>query len=145
VSPEAGLASAARGRANGTDVTVGPSRVLHVDDDADIRFLVELALDQAPDLVLRSYASGDEALTAALAEPPDLALVDVMMPGMDGISLAHAFQRSEVLRSIPIVFVTAKGSPEDVATLRAAGAAEVLVKPFDLRALERIIHDALDI
>lgn len=121
-----------------------PSRVLHVDDDADIRFLVELTLDPAPDLELRSYASGDAALAAALADPPDLALIDVMMPGMDGVSLAAAFQGSEVLRDVPIVFVTAKAYPEEVAKLRATGAAEVLIKPFDLAELERIIREQLD-
>lgn len=121
-----------------------PSRVLHVDDDADIRFLVELTFDPAPDLVLSSYASGDAALAAALADPPDIALIDVMMPGMDGVSLAAAFQDSETLRDVPIVFVTAKAYPEEVAKLRATGAAEVLIKPFDLGELERIVREQLE-
>jgi two-component system OmpR family response regulator len=120
-----------------------PSRVLHVDDDADIRFLVELTLDPSADLELSSFASGDAALEAALADPPDLALIDVMMPGMDGVALAAAFQSSEVLRHVPIVFVTAKAYPDEVAKLRATGAAEVLIKPFDLGELERIIRDQL--
>lgn len=120
-----------------------PSRVLHVDDDEDIRFLVELTLDPAPDLVLSSYASGDVALAAALAEPPDLALIDVMMPGMDGVSLATAFRASEALREVPIVFVTAKAYPEEVARLRGCGADEVLTKPFDLTVLERVIRGLL--
>ncbi|WP_052665395.1 response regulator [Nitriliruptor alkaliphilus] len=120
-----------------------PLRVLHVDDDEDIRFLVELTLDPAPDLVLSSYASGDAALEAALADPPDLALIDVMMPGLDGISLATAFRTSETLSEVPIVFVTAKAYPEEVARLRACGADEVLTKPFDLTALEEVIRGLL--
>jgi two-component system, OmpR family, response regulator len=120
-----------------------PSRVLHVDDDEDIRFLVELTLDAAPDLMLSSYASGDAALAAALADPPDVALIDVMMPGMDGISLATAFRASESLREVPIVFVTAKAYPDEVDRLRACGADEVLTKPFDLTVLERLIRDLL--
>lgn len=120
-----------------------PSRVLHVDDDEDIRFLVELTLDPAPDLVVRSYASGDEALAGALEDPPDLALVDVMMPGMDGVSLATAFRSSDRLRDVPIVFVTAKAYPDEVDALRATGAADVLIKPFDLGTLERTIRRLL--
>lgn len=119
------------------------ARILHVDDDADIRFLVELTLEQSPDLELRSYATGDEALTAARDDPPDLALVDVMMPGMDGLSLAAAFQRTPGLAGVPIVFVTAKAYPDEVARLRGSGAADVLVKPFDLSALERVIRTVL--
>jgi two-component system, OmpR family, response regulator len=118
-------------------------RILHVDDDADIRFLVELTLEPAVDLELSSFGSGTEALTAALAEPPDLALVDVMMPGMDGVSLAEAFRASELLREVPIVFVTAKAYPEEVDRLRASGARQVLTKPFDLNALEATIRDLL--
>lgn len=120
-----------------------PSRVLHVDDDPDIRFLVELTLDASPDLVLRSCATGQEALEAAIAEPPDIALVDVMMPGMDGVSLVAAFRDSEALRHVPIVFVTAKAYPDEVGQLRACGVAEVLIKPFDLGELERIIRRLL--
>ncbi len=119
------------------------SRILHVDDDADIRFLVELTLDLAPDLDLRSFASGGEALTAAREDPPDLALVDVMMPGMDGISLATAFRQTPELAHVPIVFVTAKAYPDEVARLRASGAADVIVKPFDLATLETAIRRIL--
>lgn len=119
------------------------SRILHVDDDEDIRFLVELALDPAMNLDLDSYASGDAALAGARANPPDLALVDVMMPGMDGVTLAAAFREDPRLRDVPIVFVTAKAYPEEVANLRRAGAVEVLVKPFDLSVLEGLIRSLL--
>ncbi|MEX1165139.1 MAG: response regulator [Nitriliruptor sp.] len=119
------------------------SRILHVDDDADIRFLVELTLDQSPDLELRSYASGGEALAAAREDPPDLALVDVMMPGMDGISLAAAFRETPGLAAVPIIFVTAKAYPDEVARLRENGAADVIVKPFDLAALEASVRRIL--
>jgi two-component system, OmpR family, response regulator len=133
-----------RGQENGgRHVTQAPRRVLHVDDDPDIRFLVELTLDLAPDLSLRSYATGDEALTGALEDPPDLALVDVMMPGMDGLELAAAFAASEALRRVPIVFVTAKAFPEDVASLRSRGATEVVTKPFDLGELEALVRELL--
>lgn len=122
---------------------MSPSRILHVDDDEDIRYLVELTLDQWPDLELRSYASGGEALTAAREDPPDLALVDVMMPGMDGISLAAAFRETPGLEQVPVVFVTAKAYPDEVARLRETGAADVLIKPFDLSALEAVVRAVL--
>jgi two-component system, OmpR family, response regulator len=119
------------------------SRILHVDDDEDIRFLVELALDPAMNFTLDSYASGDAALAGARVNRPDLALVDVMMPGMDGVTLAAAFRDDPALRDVPIVFVTAKAHPEEVAHLRRAGAVEVLVKPFDLSVLETLIRSLL--
>lgn len=119
------------------------SRILHVDDDEDIRFLVELALHPGLDVILDTYASGDAALAGAKLMPPDLALVDVMMPGMDGVTLAAAFRDDPALRDVPIVFVTAKAFPEEVAHLRRAGAVEVLVKPFDLSVLERLVRSLL--
>jgi two-component system, OmpR family, response regulator len=119
------------------------ARVLHVDDDADIRFLVELALDQIPDVVLASYATGDAALAGAIADPPDIALVDVMMPGMDGVSLVAAFREREALRDVPVVFVTAKAYPDEIAHLRELGASHVLVKPFDLGVLDELIRRLL--
>jgi two-component system, OmpR family, response regulator len=122
---------------------VAASRILHVDDDEDIRFLVELALHSGLDVVLDSHGSGDTALAAARRTPPDLALVDVMMPGMDGVTLAAAFREDPALRDVPIVFVTAKAYPEEVAHLRRAGAVEVLVKPFDLSVLERLVRSLL--
>lgn len=125
-------------------VTLKPRRVLHVDDDEDIRFLVELTFEHADDLVVRSYASGDEALAAALEEPPDLALVDVMMPGMDGLELATVFARTAELRAVPVVFVTAKAFPDDVAALEARGVAGVLTKPFDLGELETLVRTLLE-
>jgi two-component system, OmpR family, response regulator len=125
------------------EADVAASRILHVDDDEDIRFLVELALDPASNLDLDSYASGDAALAGAREHPPDLALVDVMMPGMDGVTLAAAFREDPRLRDVPIVFVTAKAYPEEVANLRRAGAVEVLVKPFDLSVLEDLIRSLL--
>lgn len=118
-------------------------RILHVDDDEDIRLLVELALDPAMNLTLDSYASGDAALDGALLHRPDLALVDVMMPGMDGVALAAAFREEPSLREVPIVFVTAKAYPEEVEHLGTAGAVEVLVKPFDLAALEDLVRSLL--
>ncbi len=130
-------------RANGLTTVESPYRVLHVDDDADIRFLVELTLDAIEGLDLRSYATGDAALAGATAEPPDLALIDVMMPGLDGLTLATAFRDHPRLRSVPIVFVTAKAYPEEVAELRRTGAVDVLIKPFELETLERIVLDHL--
>jgi two-component system, OmpR family, response regulator len=118
-------------------------RILHVDDDEDIRFLVELALDPAMNFTLDSYASGDAALAGARVNRPDLALVDVMMPGMDGVTLAAAFRADPSLRDVPVVFVTAKAYPEEVEQLRRAGAVDVLVKPFDLSVLEALIRSLL--
>lgn len=118
------------------------TRVLHVDDDEDIRFLVELVIGAAADLELVSYASGAEALAGARREPPGVALIDVMMPEMDGMALASAFRQEPALREVPVIFVTARAELDEIADLRQAGA-EILVKPFDLAELERLVRSLL--
>lgn len=95
------------------------------------------------DVELRSYATGADALAGAIADPPDLALIDVMMPHVDGITLARELREHPLLRELPLVFVTAKMHPTEVAELRRSGVAEVLVKPFELDALEGLVRELL--
>jgi len=106
-------------------------RVLHVDDDPDIREVVEgsLALDSG--LVSRSCASGNEALAVAAEWPPDIVLLDVMMPEMDGPATLARFRGDPRTADIPVVFMTARAQSREIDLFRSFGAAGVIRKPFD--------------
>src|ERR1700722_13797581 len=88
-------------------------RVLHVDDDPDIREVVEGSLALDPDLVTRSCASGGEALAVAAGWLPDLILLDVMMPEMDGPATLARFRGNPRTADIPIVFMTARAQSRE--------------------------------
>lgn len=113
--------------------------VLYADDEPDIREIATLALELDGALAVRTCASGEAALAAALESPPDLVLLDVMMPGLDGPATLARFREHPVLASIPIVFITAKTLPAELQRFRALGAADVISKPFDpMRLLEQV-------
>ncbi|HEX8447139.1 MAG TPA: response regulator [Sphingomonas sp.] len=108
-------------------------RILHVEDDPDIRMVTGLALGLDPSLSVRSVESGGAAL-ALLAQGdyvPDLLLVDVMMPDMDGMRLIAEARALDGLRSVPAIVMTARARPGDVERYRAAGSLGLIVKPFD--------------
>jgi len=106
-------------------------RVLHVDDEPDIREVVEMALGLDPSLAVQSCGSGRDALAAAADWSPDLILLDVMMPGMDGpTTLAH-LRESPKTADIPVVFMTARAQPCELEHFVSLGAEGVIPKPFD--------------
>lgn len=107
------------------------SDVLYVDDEADIRAVVEIALGDVGGLRVRLAGSGAEALAAAAASPPQLVLLDVMMPGMDGPATLAALRARPETARLPVVFLTARVLPEDTARFAALGVAGVIAKPFD--------------
>lgn len=105
--------------------------VMYVDDEPDIRAVVEMSLEMVAGLRVGACASGQEALERVDGIAPQLILLDVMMPGLDGPgTLARLRERPE-LAHIPVVFLTAKVQPTEVARLRDLGAADVIAKPFD--------------
>lgn len=113
--------------------------VLYVDDEPDIREIATLALELDGTLVVRTCESGEAALAAALDGPPDLVLLDVMMPGLDGPATLARFRERAELVAIPIVFITAKTLPSELQRFRALGAADVISKPFDpMRLLDQV-------
>jgi CheY-like chemotaxis protein len=106
-------------------------RVLHVDDEPDIREVVEFSLGLDPDLVMRSCASGEEALAVADAWAPDIVLLDVMMPVMDGVATLARLRENPRTVGIPVVFMTARAQSRELDLLRSLGAVAVILKPFD--------------
>lgn len=116
-------------------------RILYVEDDADIRAVAELALETVGGFSIKSCSSGQEALLEGPGFRPDLILLDVMMPGMDGPSTFHAMQENPALRGKPVVFMTAKVQTEEVAFYRELGAVDVIPKPFDPMTLADQIRE----
>jgi DNA-binding response OmpR family regulator len=106
-------------------------KVIHVEDDDDIRELVGLSLDVAGDFELMSFASGMEAIQAVEVFGPDLVLLDMMMPNINGIDTLKAIKQIEGYAEIPAIFVTARVDGNQNEAFLDAGALEVIVKPFD--------------
>jgi CheY-like chemotaxis protein len=110
-------------------------RVLHVDDEPDIREVVELSLGLDPGLVVRSCASGEEALAVLEGWAPEIILLDVMMPVMDGAATLGHLQSNPRTAEIPVVFMTARAQSRELDLFRSLGAVGVIPKPFDPMAL----------
>lgn len=110
---------------------MGLQRILYVEDDDDIRTVTVMALEMLGDFTVAACASGTEAIARAEAFAPDLLLLDVMMPEMDGPSTLAALREREALKHVPAAFFTAKTQPDEVKRLQGLGAVAVLAKPFD--------------
>jgi CheY-like chemotaxis protein len=106
-------------------------RILYVEDDHDIQLVARLALEAVGGFEVRLCSSGEEGLAAATADPPDLLLLDVMMPSMDGPSTLSAMREVESLANVPAVFITAKVQPNEVDHYISLGALGIIAKPFD--------------
>ena len=105
--------------------------VLYVDDEPDIREVVQMSLSLVEGLDVQVCESGERALQLLPQIKPDLVLLDVMMPGMDGPSTLQKMRTIPALAKIPVVFMTAKAMPQEVARFRELGAVSVIAKPFD--------------
>jgi K+-sensing histidine kinase KdpD len=100
-----------------------------VDDEPENLNVLEASLSHAGYRV-SVFPRGDLALAAAQAEQPDLALLDIQMPGLDGYEVCRRFKADERLRSIPVLFISARTTPEDVTTGFECGGVDYITKPF---------------
>ena len=116
-------------------------KVLVVDDDDDIRTIVRLSLSEVGGMEVEEAADGRSAVDAALDERPDLILLDVMMPGMDGVQTLAALRSHPSLSQIPVVFLTAKALQSEIDRLLSFDVAAVFVKPFDPLTLAMRLRD----
>jgi two-component system OmpR family response regulator len=123
-------------------------RVLHVDDEPDIREVVEISLGLDPGFSTRSCSSGEEALVAAVDWQPDIILCDVMMPVMDGPATLMRLRENVLTASIPVIFMTARAQTRELDGFRSLGAVGVIPKPFDPMSLaasvRSYVQSALD-
>ncbi len=106
-------------------------RILHVDDEPDIREIVDMSLGLNPDFEVRACSSGAEAIAAAAEWSPFLILLDVMMPGMDGPTTLTQLRKNPQTSAIPVVFMTARAQTKEAEHFIELGAQGVISKPFD--------------
>lgn len=118
-------------------------RILHVDDEPDIREIVDISLGLNSDFEVRACASGADAVAAAVEWSPFLILLDVMMPGMDGPTTLAQLRRNPRSADIPVLFMTARAQTREVEHLIALGAQGVISKPFDPMTLAVLVRSHL--
>jgi two-component system OmpR family response regulator len=117
------------------------SRILFVEDDPDIQVVATLALESLGGFRVLACSSGAEALSRFAELAPDLVLLDVMMPGMDGPATLEALRRLPGGSTTPVVFMTARVQAHEVSRYKALGAVEVISKPFDPMRLAEVVRE----
>jgi DNA-binding response OmpR family regulator len=120
----------------------GSAVVLVADDDPDILSLVALRLERAGYQVLRAK-DGEEAVQTALARTPDLALLDVMMPKLDGYQVTEELRANSSTMHMPVILLTARVQEADVARGIEAGADDYVKKPFSTQELRARVQAVL--
>ena len=124
------------------DIPAAPARVLIVDDERCNRQILEAML--APEgFLLEAAASGEEALAMVAEHPPDLVLLDIMMPGMDGYQVASTIKNNPAARNIPIIMITALDDRHARMLGLNAGAEDVLTRPVDRAELTVRVRNLL--
>lgn len=109
-------------------------KILVVDDEEDILELVKYNLEREG-FQVHCAKSGEKALKKALEDPPELIVLDLMLPGIDGLEVARRLKKNQRAASIPIVMLTAKGEESDIVTGLELGADDYITKPFSPRIL----------
>jgi DNA-binding response OmpR family regulator len=119
------------------------TRVLVIDDEAPIRLLCRVNLE-AEGMAVLEAGDGPSGVATARSELPDVILLDVMMPGLDGWQVAEELLDDERTRGIPIVFLTARAELRDRARGLDAGGVEYVTKPFNPVELAPLVNDLLE-
>jgi two-component system OmpR family response regulator len=118
-------------------------KILLVDDEADIRLIAEISLSSLGGWEVLQAGSGREALELAARERPDLILLDVMMPGMDGMTTLQKLREQEHGATTPVIFMTARVQKAEIDRLLALGVRGLIPKPFDPMTLPEEIRAIL--
>jgi len=105
------------------------ARILVVDDNSDVRLALATILEDAGHEVLEAE-DGEEVFDLVIAENPELVLLDVMMPRVSGFDALATLKADTRTSQVPVIMVTAKGRPEDMAMARSLGAVEYITKPW---------------
>jgi len=126
------------------DLAARARSVLLVDDDADIRFIAEIALGRIGGFAVRLAASAAAARDALASAPlPEVLMLDVTMPLVDGPTFFRELRNDRSFDTLPVIFMTARTSIEDVESYLAMGAAGVVAKPFDPMRLAQQVGEIL--
>ena len=119
------------------------AKILYVDDEDDIREIAQMSLELEPEFEVHLCSSGAQALDKAASWQPDLILLDVMMPEMDGPETLRRLAADEQTAAIPVAFITARTQTHQVERYLAMGAVGVIAKPFDPMKLAADVMDLL--
>jgi len=117
------------------------NKILCVEDEADIQIVAKLALESVGNFTVHMCSSGSDALVDLPSFDPEIILLDVMMPGMDGPDSFKAIRQLAGYENVPIIFMTAKVMEKDREYYRSLGAAGIIAKPFDPMALPDQIRE----
>ncbi|NOY62865.1 MAG: response regulator [Gammaproteobacteria bacterium] len=115
------------------------NKILYVEDEPDIQTVARMALEVVGGFNVEVCSSGSEALEKVVDYAPDLILMDVMMPHMDGPATLVELRKLEALDGVPVIFMTAKVQPDEVKEYKAIGAVDVIPKPFDPMSLPETV------
>jgi DNA-binding response OmpR family regulator len=118
------------------------TRILVADDEPDIRDLLTYKLGQAG-YTVQAVSSGTQALAAIEADPPDLAVLDMMMPGLSGIDVLRKIREDERISGVRVILLTARARDADVDAGFATGADDYITKPFSPRELLHRVNTVL--
>lgn len=118
------------------------ARILVAEDEADIRRLITLKLEQAGHVV-RAFGDGAAALADARKHAPDLAVLDVVMPGISGLEVCQGLRQDPATADMPVIILTARAQQGDIDAGLAAGASEYIAKPFSPRELAMRVNALL--
>ena len=111
------------------------AKILVVEDDSTIRTILGMALDGAGFKNVSMAGRGDDGLDAARRDRPDLVLLDLMLPGLDGIAVARRIRETPELAATRIIMLTARTQPDDIVRGLESGADDYVTKPFDRKVL----------
>ncbi len=138
------MSRASMSRATVSPASFGVKRVLIIDDEEAIQTVVQFGLNLAAGWEVLTASSGREGIQRAEAEHPDMILLDVMMPEMDGLSTFQQLRQAPETRSIPVIFLTAKAQSAEKHLFQNTGANGVITKPFNSLDLAAQITRMLD-
>jgi len=124
-------------------VTSARTLILHVEDDVSQQSLVRISLERLGTYEVRSAGDGYRAMDLARERVPQLLLLDLDLPGMDGVATLRGLRAIDGMDGVPVVFLTAAGPARMDEALRALGVHEVLGKPFSPRVLVQTIGRVL--
>ena len=120
-------------------------RVLHIDDEAPIRLLARVNLEWEAEMEVIEAADGLTGVRLAKRELPDLILLNVNLPGLDGWQVAEELQKDQETREIPIVFLTARSELKEIARGLELGAVDYITKPFNPLELAPRVRGLLEL
>lgn len=115
------------------------TKILYAEDEPDIQSIAQMALEMMGGYTLKVCNNGQEALDSAEDFSPDLILLDVMMPSMDGPTALQEMRKIPALANVPVIFMTAKVQNQEIEEYKAMGAIDVIAKPFDPMTLSETI------